>query len=59
MSAKIRQFIWVRETVQCKEVIKKLIEEAPSPVLTEDQRKDLFKKLSKWLSKLIMREQVR
>ena len=29
----------------------KLIEETPSPVLTEEQRKDLLKKLLKWLNK--------
>ena len=29
----------------------KLIEETPSPVLTETQRKDLLEKLLKWLSK--------
>ena len=31
----------------------KLIEETPSPVLTNEQRKDFWKKQLKWLNKLI------
>ena len=34
----------------------KLIEETPSPVLTNEQRKDLLKKQLKWLNKLDMKE---
>ena len=34
----------------------KLIEETPSPVLTEEQRKDLLEKTVKWLRKSTMRE---
>ena len=36
----------------------KLIEETPSPVLTEEQRTELLNKTVKMVGKLIMKEQV-
>ena len=40
--AKIELFIYTKEIVLCKEDIKNLIEETPSPVLNDEIRKDLF-----------------
>ena len=53
MSGKrIELFIGVKEeTVQFREGTKKLIEETPSPVLTDTQRKDLLEKTVRWLNK--------
>ena len=42
----------MKEIVLSKEDIKNLIEETPSPVLTDEIRKDLFEKTVKMVSKI-------
>ena len=48
---KTKQYIWLKETVRCKEDIKN-IEETPSPVLTDELRKDLFEKTVKMVEQI-------
>ena len=52
MSGKTRLSIWVKEIAQFKGDIKKLIEETPSPVLTNEQRKDLLEKTVKMVEQM-------
>ena len=49
---KIKLCTWGKEIVQFNEDTKKLIEETPSPVLSNEQRKDLLEKTVKMVEQI-------